>query len=738
MTRVHSGPAPALAACAALTSWLVLLSWVRLLDQPDGLPGKLLVAITLVTAAGIGLRRLGLEWPFVFCGQLLTAALVVQAQLGSSWLPTPASLRTGVQAVVDALASAHDHPAPVDGDVASIVPLLLLAGVTLHLVVDLVAVTLRRALAASLPLLAAWVLPVSVLGTATSWLHFVVAALAWLALLAAEQRAEHARWGRTVAPRWIDTVRPGRASLAIAAVAVLAAVVLPSVLPHRAALTLPGSGPGRGSTVALTNPVADLQRNLTRGEDVDLVHITVPDGAPAPAYVRLSVLDEFDGTSWRVGSRSWPSHNGTVSGAFPPAPALDLPGQRVPWRVTVSNAFVSDWLPTPRWTASLLAGPGWRYDSEALDVHRAGSQGSTAGESYDAVEYLPAITPAALSASTTQDPALHGDHTALPEDQPAWVHDLAVRVTRGATTDYARAAALQEFFQRNFTYSTATAPGNGFAALGAFLNSARSGYCEQFAASMALLARELGMPARVSVGFLRPERLRANSYAFSAHDLHAWPELWFRGIGWVGFEPTPTSHTGSVPSWSRPPRTTTPSSSASPTTAPSSGARPERRLPEEGSTASAEDGVDWRLPAGVGAIVLLAAATCLPRVVRHAQRRRRLGSGDVEDWWTELRASAVDLGVAWPHGASPRATADGLLTRFGSDPAPADAALDRLVGSLELARYAPEGRGAGTPADVATCVAALRAHATPRDVRRARWWPRSVTGQGRLRRAESA
>ncbi len=728
-----------LTAWTALASWLVLVSWDRLVEESDGLPDMLLVAIALVAAAGVGLRRLGLEWPFTFCGQLIVGFLVVQAQLGTGWLPTTSSLRSAVEAVVRATSSAHDHAAPVAGDVPSIVPLLLVAGVVLHRVVDLVAVSLRRALAASLPLLAAWVLPVSVLGTPSSWLHFAVAATAWLALLAADQRAERSRWGRAVSAPWLDTVQPGPATVVIGAVAVLAAVALPSVLPHRAALTLPGTGSGQGGTVSLKDPVADLQRNLTRGEDVDLLRVRVPAGSPAPAYVRLSVLDDFDGTSWRVGSRSWPSANGTGSGDFPSTPALDLPGQRVPWRVSVSNAFASDWLPTPRWTASLLAGPDWRYDSEALDVHRAGSQGTAAGESYAAVEYLPTITSEELLATDAGAPGLDGDFTRLPEQRPEWVHDLAVRVTRAATTDYARAVALQEFFQRNFTYSTATAPGNGFAALGDFLNGSRSGYCEQFAASMALLARELGIPARVSVGFLRPERRGSGTYEFSAHDLHAWPELWFRGVGWVGFEPTPTSRTGSLPTWSLPAREPGPSASASPSTTASTAPRPERREPDGGTTTSDAGGVDWRVPAAAGAVVLVAFGACLPLLLRRGQRRRRLGSDDVEEWWTELRASTIDLGTPWPRGASPRATARSLAARFAGDQrAAADDALARLVLSVELARYAPEGEGSATAADVQACVAALRANAAARDVRRARWWPRSVLGQGRLRRVESA
>src|SRR5690606_28719934 len=85
----------------------------------------------------------------------------------------------------------------------------------------------------------------------------------------------------------------------------------------------------------------------------------------------------------------------------------------------------------------------------------------------------------------------------------------------------------------------------------AFLSPAgRTGYCEQFSASMALMARSLGIPARVAVGFLSPERA-GNDWVFSAHDLHAWPELYFEGAGWVRFEPTPGSRSGGAPDYTR-------------------------------------------------------------------------------------------------------------------------------------------------------------------------------------------
>lgn len=728
MTRVRGGPAIALATWCAITTWLVLASWSRLLAESDGLPDMLLVAIALVAAAGVGLRRTGLEWPFVLSGQLLTALLVLQAQLGSSWLPSTSSIEVAVRAIGRALRSAEENAAPVAADVPSIVPILLVGGVALHLVVDLVAVSLRHALAASLPLLAAWVLPVSVLGSAAGWPLFAIAAVAWLALLAADQQADRSRWGRVVAAPWLDTVRPGSAAVLIGAVAVLAALTVPSLLPHRGAVTVPGSGPGRGGTVELRDPIADLQRNLVRGDDVDLLRITVPSGVGAPTYVRLSVLDEYTGDAWRVGPRSRPLENSTLNG-WPHAPALELAGTEVPWDITVSSTFRSQWLPTPRWATTVIAGTDWRYDAEHLDVHRAGGRGSTAGLTYDAVEYRPDIDPDLL-ADAPRD-AGKAARYAYAGSHPAWLRELAEEITRGAPNDYERAVALQRHFQRNYRYSTAQAPGTGTAALRSFLTveSDRFGYCEQFAASMALLARSLGLPARISVGFLRPERIDGSTFEFSAHDLHAWPEIWFTGVGWVGFEPTPTSHTRSVPSWSLGVREAPPSASASPTTAPSAAPRPRERDPEATPESQAREGIGWELPVGAGLAVLVVLGACAPRVLRTRQRSRRLATDSVEEWWTELRATAIDLGVSWPEGRSPRATGRVVARGFGdADPEEVRRSLDRLVTTLEHTRYAPVTGGDATHEDAERCLDALLAGSTPRVVRRARWWPRSVLG----------
>jgi transglutaminase-like putative cysteine protease len=99
--------------------------------------------------------------------------------------------------------------------------------------------------------------------------------------------------------------------------------------------------------------------------------------------------------------------------------------------------------------------------------------------------------------------------------------------------------SLQDWFRENFEYSTDVPAGHGNDAIEHFLQI-RKGYCEQFATTFAVMARTLGIPSRVAVGYT-PGRLRADGwYSVVGRNSHAWPEIWFDSIGWVGFEPTPT------------------------------------------------------------------------------------------------------------------------------------------------------------------------------------------------------
>jgi transglutaminase-like putative cysteine protease len=124
--------------------------------------------------------------------------------------------------------------------------------------------------------------------------------------------------------------------------------------------------------------------------------------------------------------------------------------------------------------------------------------------------------------------------------RPLWV--LARRVAGDAKSPYAAAVALESWFRTGggFVYDQHP-PGSGSRpALVDFVTRTRSGYCQHFAGAMALMLRYLGVPTRVAAGFTSG-RYDAGSgeWIVTDHDAHEWVEVWFRGWGWLPFDPTP-------------------------------------------------------------------------------------------------------------------------------------------------------------------------------------------------------
>jgi hypothetical protein len=258
---------------------------------------------------------------------------------------------------------------------------------------------------------------------------------------------------------------------------------------------------------------------------------------------------------------------------------------------------------------------------------------------------------------------------------------------------------LQNWFRNTggFSYSLAPAAGSGITQLVRFLTTDKVGYCEQFAAAMAVMARTLGIPARVAVGFLAPHPQPDGSYRYTSDDLHAWPEIYFSGSGWVRFEPTPASRTGEPPSWTIGGGQTGPTAAPSVTAAPRDQTNTQARKNPRRDTASSASSSTTDLVAWIVALLLLAIMLGLPHLVRSRQRRRRLDdhrSGPRSDdahafadgAWQELLATARDLGIGLPMQRTVRDVAAALRQRAmpGSD---ALRRLDELVLFVERARY---------------------------------------------------
>lgn len=767
MSRRTPANGIALAVATSSTLFVTLHAWRGFTQSADGwLLGYLLAALA-ITLLALVLRRAGLPLALVVLAQLGACSAYLSMAVTGSPLPVGESWGELRGEVTRGMASVQEYAAPVPMGADSIVPVLLAAALVLLVVVDLLAAGLQRVSLAGLPLLAAYTVPVGLLGGRVPWSVFVGGAIGFLAMLYAQEHERLERWGKALATD-ADRARPlGSATyrltaLTTAVVASLAGAAVGAGVPtFDPNLFLGGHGPG-GGNVTVDNPMVDLKRDLIRGPDVPLVTLTTDD--PDPRYLRLATLTRFTDNTWSPGNRSIPEENRSSDATMPPPVGVTgtPSGPTYTYRFDASGFFRSTWLPTFQYLTHVDAPGDWTYDADTRDfITPSGEADALSGLSWSETVQRLRHSPAALEQAPSASGQVSKKYTDLPDGYPREATTLAREVTAGARSPYEQAVLLQRWFQEDggFVYNQDVAPGTGSDDLMAFLtegNDGRQGYCEQFSAAMAAMGRSLGIPSRVAVGFLRPERRGDGSYVYSAHDLHAWPEMFFPGSGWVEFEPTPVSHTRQLPAWSDhafpalpDPTTLSPSTGASPSAVEPT-ARPRTAPdPAAGATDGGAEPFPWRwLLTTLGVLALVVLGSCGPRTVRRLRRRARTRRAGPEDAWAELHDVAVDLGLPWPADDSPRATTRLLAGRMGApgntderprtgedqDPLAVDALL-RVALAVERARYARPGAPApgGLWHDVETCVEGWTAGVTPAARRRALWWPRSVLVRRRPR-----
>ncbi|MDF9716545.1 transglutaminaseTgpA domain-containing protein, partial [Nocardioides sp. ChNu-99] len=642
----RAGRSLVLGALGAATTVLALQTWRGLTDRPADLVGPVLVLALALLTTGTALRALGTPRVLVALAQAGVAAVVVVAQVAGG-PPVPASFTVLADELARAVENARIYPAPVpvvDGGLTA----LLLVGAALALwLADTVAATFRGAPVLGLPLLAVISLPVTVTGSAGPWWLFAATAGSYLALVAAQAAQDVGDWGRpasTSAGPGAATPRPGGpgvpgvpvGALAAGAVATTLALVVPPLVPTLDLGLVPDGrfGGPAGDEITVANPVTDLRAGLQRGDDVPL--LTVRTDGPRPSYLRISALTRFNGEQWSAGDRDLPDDQ-TAQDPVPDLQGVStaIPREEHELRVSATDDFVSTWLPVPAAISAVDADAGWKYDDATMDFIAAEDELTTRGDTWGATAVELQVAAGDLAGAAAPGGDVDELFLDVPADVSPRVGDLAAEVTAGAGTPYERAVALQEFLRSDeFTYDLDARSGTGGDALDEFLFDTRVGYCEQFSAAMALMARQVGVPARVAVGFLHPDRVDDGVWEYSAHDLHAWPELYFRGAGWVRFEPTPAARTGAAPAYSEPdtpgstpdvPRPTRePSASApgAPATSTGPGASPD--LPEaetapdaaDGDEATEPGGLPWRVVAGGAGALLLVALALLPRALR--------------------------------------------------------------------------------------------------------------------------
>jgi transglutaminase-like putative cysteine protease len=461
-----------------------------------------------------------------------------------------------------------------------------------------------------------------------------------------------------------------------------------------------GSGfGGEGGRIAFDRFVDLRQRVINRSNEIVFSATLGPDAPPPETlYWRLETLDVFDGVGWSRSSGSirnydaetdvgaaYHRYQGSTVEALQRVQIAALAESRVPTAGVateihqLSNSRAID----PRafrvaQDASVVYPPvlreGDTYQVLATYPDYESDLGVLASENSDELSPLFetavqegafAVLPEARDVVIETPPDLDF-YTQLPET-PVTLRGIAAAVTRGGTTDYERAWMLERWFRYSgsFTYDTDVSTGHDALILDDWLNDPtsdnyRTGYCEQFATSMAVLGRLLNIPSRVVLGFTPGDvRVVDDTEIIDVRDTnaHAWVEMWMPDVGWVQFDPTPRGDDA------QPPGVT-------------SAFDPEEYVQDPGSSdnlgdliippdAGSATGIQDIPPATGGELAprwwplifpVLALLISIIPALKWVRRRRRLSQarkGDITAVWDEIVDRLIDLREPVPASSTP-------------------------------------------------------------------------------------
>lgn len=531
---------------------------------------------------------------------------------------------------------------------------------------------------------------------------FALAAVLYLQAAGSERLERRRAWLHTpkTAGRWRFAV----GGVVIGVIAITAGVVIGPFAPGAdgrrvADLRGLGQGPDQSGDLNTDNPLVGLKGQLEQNPVVEVFTVR----ADRPQYWRLSALDRFDGEEWSLDAQ-----------ALTGAPALDDLRRGVdPMRPRLRQTFRIDrltgrFVPAAYQPVAVAGVPGLSVARGLGTLLRRDDGDTPITYTVDSLlaPHPSELTPLQRLGADAPVPRSMRDLTDLPSDFPDAVAALAREKTAAGRDRIEKAQALEDWFARSgdFTYSLSTASGTGHSAIETFVIDDRRGFCEQFAAAYAAMARSVGIPARVVVGFT-PGARDASGTGFSvrSRDAHAWAEVWISPqVGWVTMEPTPAGTLPGQPPTGEdqrhPPPTPT---TAPPTTAPETTAVPTTTAaPAPTTTAApapprslAQRGVDL-IPYALAGAGLLGVAGLVALVGTAATRRRGRRRNDpdpdraVHGAWVEALDALRVTGFSPPPAWTPREIAARAPAPTGAEHSTALTALARVYTVVE---YSPRG-----------------------------------------------
>jgi transglutaminase-like putative cysteine protease len=499
-------------------------------------------------------------------------------------IPTPTSFTRLLELAGTGLSDANKYAPPAQ-DVPSLV-LIAAGGIGLTAVMaDLIAVRLRSAALAGLPLLVLFTVPVTMrapTGVGTI-IVFCLGTAGYLAMLSADGRERIRVWGRLVslwrygqddakpggagASRvpWAGEADPGPDTRAMAAAgrrvglaSVVLALCVPLIVPGLHPSKLFSSGPGIGGTggpapaLALSGTLSQTLEEAQENHPKKVLTYTITPTDADPQYLQQVVYDNLTDSGWQAsGFESGATEATTLQSA---QGLLDGPAYpQVTITVNVDDAAAltgpsaPTFLPVPYPPIRIITPPGIWLNNPELMVFSQAYSVSVANYTVTSYQVDPSI--AQLNAAAPPPSSLAPDvELPLSYKDDVVLKQIADRVTKGKTTEYAKVDALATWLRSKFSYSTAASGFDSAPGLVTFLTTSKSGVCVQFAYAMTVLARLLGIPARIAGGFTEGTPTSAGHYVVKSNDAHAWPEVYFSGFGWIQFEPTPAGGDGTAQS----------------------------------------------------------------------------------------------------------------------------------------------------------------------------------------------
>lgn len=637
----------------------------------------------------------------VFLAQSLMAGIAIGlfTVMSSGTFNIPAVMQTGLQDI-----STSPPPAP---ETPGITLLVVSALTVILLLVDLVTIGYGQSATAAFPLLAGYSVVglLSPTGLSAEWFALAVAGFALLFFVDSADLLQS--WGMPI-ERKPDRLRLVPAALMTTALMTLTGIVVAAAIPNLGGGNQAAGLAGGGLTV--NNPMFDLRKNLSQRPDLDAFSYRTTANVPPP--VRIATVDSYNGETFLAPDAELDKEQ-TATGGLPTPPGM---ADKDRWpvldtKVTIDSLSGSAYLPAP-YPAIKFEGidDSWVYTDKSLNVVGRRAQ-TESGMTYSVQHYDVRPSSAELASADNPPAAVVAEWTQLPQNTPSVVKKRAQEVA-GEGTVFQQATRLQEWFRTtgDFVYSEEVTTDTGsLTAIETFLKD-RRGYCVHFASTMAVMARTLGIPSRVAVGFLPGTQNTDGSWSVEVRDAHAWPEIYFEGYGWIRFEPTPDDRAGPPPEWTDAQQGNQPVEEEAPQVEPEPTVEPEPEPTEElepgaaddqGSTeteeaTATEDGsspwvkyVMWVFIA-LGVILAAVAGWFGPQWLRERRRERawasaRTGAERADLAWDSLRDAIVDVGAKWSDADTPRAVYRHISTLI---PVHAHDPLSRIIEAVEKTRYA--------------------------------------------------